>query len=86
MKHITKESHGPLYGGGSQVSKVGTEGQYAIADKRDAEFVSSYDVSGNKFVRFAILSCNEDKIWKVVRNVQSEQKSKNGFNLSNSVL
>ena len=67
MKHITKESHAQLYEEGHQVNKVGTEGLFAMADKRDAEFVNAYDVSENKFVRFAILPCNED-------NLESDQK------------
>ena len=38
-----------------------------MTDKSDAEFVGAFDVSGNKFVRFAILPCNED-------NLESGQK------------
>ena len=58
IKHITKESHGPLFGAGSQVNKLSTEGLYTMADKKDAEFLGSYDVSENKFVRLAVLPCN----------------------------
>ena len=47
MVPISRSSHSELYGGDSQINKLGTEGLYAMADKSDADFMNAYDVSGN---------------------------------------
>ena len=56
---MSRETHPVFFENGSQVNSVDTSGLYAIADKSKVSLVNTWDVKGNRMLRFSVHLCDE---------------------------
>lgn len=62
LQAVSRENNIELFSNGSGLNDFDTTGLYVIKDKSEVAFMNSITTQQNKFLRVAVLPCQQDKL------------------------